>query len=53
MIGIRLFSMMNASMQRETITPATSEKKRILGSSHGWFGGQTHRPDYAIPHLVW
>ncbi|WP_089176565.1 TIGR01459 family HAD-type hydrolase [Bosea sp. AS-1] len=20
---------------------------------HGWFGQQTHRPDYAIPHLVW
>ncbi len=20
---------------------------------HGWFGRQTHRPDYAIPHLVW
>lgn len=20
---------------------------------HGWFGRQTHRPDYALPHLVW
>jgi HAD superfamily hydrolase (TIGR01459 family) len=20
---------------------------------HGWFGQQTHRPDYAMPHLVW
>jgi HAD superfamily hydrolase (TIGR01459 family) len=20
---------------------------------HGWFGRQTHRPDYAVPHLVW
>ena len=20
---------------------------------HGWFGRQSHRPDYALPHLVW
>ena len=20
---------------------------------HGWFGRQTHRPAYAMPHLVW
>ncbi|PZU94590.1 MAG: TIGR01459 family HAD-type hydrolase [Chelatococcus sp.] len=20
---------------------------------HGWFGRQSHRPDYAMPHLVW
>jgi HAD superfamily hydrolase (TIGR01459 family) len=20
---------------------------------HGWFGQQTHRPDYAMPHLLW
>ena len=20
---------------------------------HGWFAGQSHRPDYAMPHLVW
>ena len=20
---------------------------------HGWFSQQTHRPDYALPHLVW
>lgn len=20
---------------------------------HGWFSGQSHRPDYALPHLVW
>lgn len=20
---------------------------------HGWFAGQSHRPDYALPHLVW
>jgi hypothetical protein len=20
---------------------------------HGWFGRQSHRPAYALPHLVW
>ncbi|WP_420102969.1 TIGR01459 family HAD-type hydrolase [Bosea sp. (in: a-proteobacteria)] len=39
--------MVLAGIHAQDLMEATWEER------HGWFGRQTHRPDYALPHLVW